>query len=291
VKLLVTGATGFIGNHLINYLLKNKTKYHIIATSQNERKAKSFEWFNNVEYIQFDLNNIIEDNCNLYEKFYKPDVIIHLAWDNLSNYNDISHIENTLSKHFQFLKNLIQNGLKEVVVTGTCLEYGLQNGSLSENLETQPSNSYAIAKDSLRKFLIELKKNFNFNYKWIRLFYMYGEGQSEKSLISLLEKAVSNNEKVFNMSKGEQLRDYLYIKDIVKNIALILEQNKYTNEAINCSNGEPISIRSFVENYIKSKNYDLKLNFGYYDYPDYEPMAFWGDNNKLKNIKKELLLK
>lgn len=284
MKILITGATGFIGNHLIKELLKNKNN-EIIATSRYIEKAKKYEWFSRVKYISYDLNS--QEELNLFEYFDKPDKVIHLAWDGLPNYNDLIHIEKNLFNNYNFIKNIISNGLKDITITGTCFEYGLINGCLNEELKTNPSNSYGIAKDSLRKFIEELKKQYDFNYKWIRLFYMYGEGQGEKSLIALLDKAIQNGEKEFNMSGGEQLRDYLHIQEVVSKISKIALQNKIDNQVINCCSGKPISIRKFVENYLDEKNYSMKLNLGYYPYPTYEPMAFWGDNTKIDLIKKE----
>ena len=283
MKILITGATGFIGNHLLKELLKD-TKNEIIATSRDIEKAKKYEWFSRVKYISYDLNS--QEELNLFEYFDKPDKVIHLAWDGLPNYNDLIHIEKNLFNNYNFIKNIISNGLKDITITGTCFEYGLINGCLNEELKTNPSNSYGIAKDSLRKFVEELKKQFEFNYKWIRLFYIYGEGQGEKSILSLLDKAIQNNEKEFNMSGGEQLRDYLNIKNVVKNILLISNQTLFSNQIINCCNGKPISIRKLVENHLNKKEYNIKLNLGFYSYPNHEPMAFWGDNTKLNLIKK-----
>ncbi|WP_428026143.1 NAD-dependent epimerase/dehydratase family protein [Arcobacter sp.] len=284
MKILVTGATGFIGNHLIKELLKDINN-EIIATSRDIKKVTRCEWFSKVKYISYDLNNT--DVLNLFEYFDKPDRVIHLAWDGLPNYNDLIHIEKNLFSNYHFIKNLISNGLKDITIIGTCFEYGLVNGCLSEDLQTNPSNSYAIAKDSLKKFIEELKKQYDFNYKWVRLFYMYGEGQSEKSVIALLNKAMLNGEKEFSMSGGEQLRDYLHIQEVASNISKISLQNIINNQVINCCSGEPISIRKFVEKYLDEKSYSMKLNLGYYPYPNYEPMAFWGDNTKLQKILNE----
>ncbi len=285
MKILVTGATGFIGNHLINELLKNKN-IEIIATSRDIEKAKSFDWFSKIKYISYDLNNTEE--LNLFEYFDKTDKVIHLAWDGLPNYNDLIHIEKNLFNNYAFIKNLISNGLKDITITGTCFEYGLVNGCLSEDIKTNPSNSYAIAKDSLRKFIEELNKQFEFNYKWLRLFYMYGKGQNSKSLLTQLETAIQNGNEVFNMSGGEQLRDYLTIQKVAENISKVATQNKI-NGIINCCSGEPISIRNLVENIINENNYKIKLNLGYYPYPNYEPMDFWGDGSKLNRVINEQL--
>jgi len=283
MKILVTGATGFIGSHLIRELLKNESN-QVIATSRSIGKAEKFDWFPKVIYFEYDFNN--STNEDLYGFFDKPDQLIHLAWENLSNVKDLVHIEVMLFNHYKFVKNLVVGGLKDVIVTGSCFEYGMVEGCLSEDLNTKPSNSYAIAKDTLREFIVELKKSFSFTYKWIRVFYVYGEGQSKTSLMYLLDKAIKDKDKEFNMSGGKQLRDFLYIDDVVKNICLISNQNIYVNQAINCCSGKPISVKDLVEGYLKEKGYSMKLNLGYYPYPDYEPMSFWGDRAYLDSLLK-----
>src|SRR5688500_198991 len=126
-KILVTGATGFIGNHVINKLIK--TGYQVIATSTSEEKASRFSWFPGVTFIPFDLSTWSQEN-NLYDFFHAPDNLIHLAWQGLPNYKAAFHTEENLPVHFAFLTNLINNGLEDVTITGTCFEYGMQEGCL-----------------------------------------------------------------------------------------------------------------------------------------------------------------
>ena len=286
MRVLVTGATGFIGNNLVNELLKDKN-IEIISTSRCNKKASRFDWFSKVKHIPYDINS--SEDLNLFDYFDKPDKVIHLAWDGLPNYNDLIHIEKNLFHNYSFIKNLASNGLKDITITGTCFEYGLVNGCLNEDLIANPSNSYAKAKDSLRKFTEELEKKYGFSYKWVRLFYMYGEGQGKNSLIAILDKAIRDGESEFNMSGGEQLRDYLHIREVASNLSKIALQNKIYNQIINCCSGEPVPIKIFVENYLSKKEYKMKLNLGYFPYSIYEPMAFWGDNAKLQMILSDLL--
>jgi len=282
MKILITGATGFIGSHLIRELLKSKSN-QIVATSRSIDKAKKSDWFSKVEYIEFDINEGTGEN--LYVFFGEPDQLIHLAWEDLSNYNSSSHMEVILPNHCDFIESMVLGGLKNVVVAGTCFEYGMIEGCLSEDIITNPENSYALAKDSLRKYIVDLQKKHSFVYKWIRLFYIYGEGQSKTSLMYLLYKAIQNRDKEFNMSGGKQLRDFLFIDKVVHNIGLIANQNILINQPINCCSGIPISVKNLVKNYLKEKRYQIKLNLGFYPYPIYEPMEFWGDNSKLKEIE------
>ena len=94
---------------------------------------------------------------------------------------------------------------------------------------------------------------------------------------------MQNREPVFNMSGGEQLRDYLPVEEVAKMLVAVALQQKVEG-IINCCSGEPVSVRRFVENYLQQHNLRIRLNLGHYPYPDYEPMAFWGDRQKLDGI-------
>lgn len=280
MKILVTGATGFIGEYVINKLLQEDIQ--VIATSSSIEKAIHKSWFNKVKYKEYKLekNNI----TNLYNYFDRPDKMIHLAWQGLPNYTELFHFESNLLEQYFFLKNLIVNGLEDVLVSGTCFEYGMKEGCMKESMESSPDNSYAIAKNSLRIFLNELSKKYDFKLKWVRLFYMYGKGQSQTSLIPQLEKAIKNGEKFFNMSEGDQLRDYMDVIEVADNLIKISLQQKY-HGVINCCSGSPITIKNLVENYIKSVGSKIELNLGFYNYSKLEPFAFWGDPTLVNRIK------
>jgi dTDP-6-deoxy-L-talose 4-dehydrogenase (NAD+) len=216
-----------------------------------------------------------------------PDAIVHLAWPGLPNYQDQFHLKINLSSDQLFLKNIIAVGAKHLLVTGTCLEYGMQSGKLSEETQPAPTTSYAQAKDKLRKFLQELQAKHPFTLQWVRLFYMYGPGQNPNSLLAQLDHAIDNKATVFNMSGGEQVRDYLPVEEVARYLVLLLEHPECSG-IINCCSGKPISVRQLVEQRIAERKANIKLNLGYYPYPDYEPMAFWGDNAKLKKMKEDL---
>jgi len=275
MKVLVTGSTGFIGSHTIPLLLEQDLE--VIATSRDEKKAKQFDWYNQVDYKPCDYQN---EKIDFFSFFGEPDVIIHLAWEGLPDYKNPIHMEKNLPANCRFLKNFLENGIKKIVVTGTCYEYGMQCGCLSEDIVTSPVTQYGLAKDTLRKYLELLTPEYNTSFNWVRLFYLYGNDQNPKSVLPLLEKAICQGDKIFNMSGGEQLRDYLPIEDVVRNLYIIAFQRKIDG-IINCCSGKPISIRRLLEEKKESLYSDIRLNLGYYQYPDYEPMAFWGNTGKL----------
>lgn len=282
-KVLVTGATGFIGNYVVEELLQRN--HTVITSSANEAGARQKSWFAKTTYIPLDLE-YLNTAENYFDFLGKPDVLIHLTWEGLPNYKDSFHIEKNLPRHKVFLENIISNGLQNVNITGTCFEYGMQEGKLKEDMPSSPDNPYAIAKNNLRVYIESLKSRFFFACKWIRLFYMFGKGQSAKSLLSQLQQALDNKEEIFNMSEGDQTRDFLPVEKVAKYIVDIAVQSEVTG-VINCCSGIPVTVKQLVQEYLKETNQSIKLNLGYYPYPDYEPMHFWGDNTKLKTITHE----
>ena len=273
--ILITGATGFVGNHLIRELLQKNLV--LIATSRSKADANKFPWINDVEFIPSDLNEARDD---WYSHFGEPDLLIHLAWEGLPNYKELFHCERNLPSNYVFLKNMVENGLARIVVAGTCFEYGMHGGELREDMDTMPNTPYAVAKDSLRQCLEQLNNKIDFDLKWLRLFYMYGKGQNPNSVLSQLQTALDQGDRVFKMSDGTQLRDYLSVEKAANYISRISTQDK-VNGVINCCSGKPISIRTLVENYLYQNNKNIKLQLGYYPQADYEPAVFWGNTDKL----------
>ncbi|MBT8763357.1 NAD(P)-dependent oxidoreductase [Desulfohalobiaceae bacterium Ax17] len=278
MKIVVTGATGFVGRHLVPELLAHG--HSVLAVAKDMERGKSMPWFEQVEFISMDLHDPLLEP----ESFLRvPDALVHLAWPGLPNYKDLFHYEQNLPAAYRFIKKMVAAGVQQVLVTGTCFEYGMQSGPLSEDLPTLPETSYGLAKDTLRKFLQELQKDYPFTLQWVRLFYMYGEGQNPNSLLAQLAHAIEQGHEVFNMSSGEQLRDYLPVEEVVRRLALLVEEPDI-NGIINCCSGKPISVRRLVEESVKKRKSSIRLNLGYYPYPDYEPMAFWGDAPKLNTL-------
>jgi nucleoside-diphosphate-sugar epimerase len=278
MKIAVTGANGFLGRHILNEL--NAVSVNVIGTTRSiEADLPVLE---NGKWIKLDIAAPPE---NAYELMGLPDAVIHLAWEGLPHYKLERHSETELPRQLAFLRRLIEQGLNSMVITGTCFEYGMQSGSLQEDMPTKPDNPYGIAKDALRHQIQALQQASPFNLTWARLFYMYGEGQAENSLWPQLNRAVAQGDSVFNMSGGEQLRDFLPVAIVAKYLVQ-LALNKQNNGIVNVCSGQPVQVKSLVESWILENNWCIKLNLGSFPYPDYEPMEFWGDNRKLLSILK-----
>ena len=270
MKVAVTGAGGFIGRHVLVELVRRGVD--VIATQRSravpERTAAA-----NVRWVPLDIANPPED-C--FAALQRPDVLLHLAWDGLPNYRSLHHFETELPRQYDFLSNVIGNGLAALVTVGTCFEYGQQSGALAANLETRPTNPYGSAKDVLRKRLQYLRAVRPYKLTWARLFYMYGDDQPATSLFTMLKAAVASGHKEFPMSGGEQLRDYLPISEVARRL-VDLAVNPGDPGPINVCSGQPISVRRLVETWIDQYGWEIEPDYGKLPYPDHEPMAFWGD--------------
>lgn len=276
MKICITGASGSIGRYVLAELMRQQVEVVVVTRDATQFSAL----VGPVRIVEMDIS--VADQ-NSFVLLGRPDILIHLAWDGLHNYMSLHHFETELPRQFSFLKAMIEAGLPSLLVTGTCLEYGMQSGPFSEELVTVPSTPYGFAKDALRQQLQYLQIVKQFHLIWARLFYMYGEGQSTNSLYSQLKDAVSKGAKVFNMSGGEQLRDYLPINEVARLITVLAKLQRDIG-CVNICSGQPISVRKLVERWLLDNQWDIDLNLGYYPYPDYEPMAFWGDRMHLTSI-------
>ncbi|MEO6693378.1 MAG: NAD(P)-dependent oxidoreductase, partial [Saprospiraceae bacterium] len=242
------------------------------------RKSLTYNSDHVIHVIQ-DIDQVISLENQIL--FKQCDRIIHLAWSGLPRYKELHHLENNLMVQYNFLNSIIELGIKNVTITGTCLEYGFKEGCITDQDFPDPHISYAIAKDSLRRLLKQKTMEVSYDLKWIRVFYVYGEGQSSNTLYGQLCVAVEKGDHSFNMSPGDQTRDYMHVKDVAKYIVDV-SLSESNSGVFNCCSNNPITVVDFVVGLLKEKNVKMDLNLGYYPYSDYEPKSFWGKRTTVK---------
>ena len=257
----IIGSNGFIGRSIKKYS-KNK---NIIYWSHSSKK--NFLDIHNEETWTKLLNQ-------------KPAKVLLLSWPGLPNYNSKFHLEINLPQLIKLIEKLSLNNLKKIVVTGTCYEYGLLEGQLSEDINPNPVNQYAIAKNFLRMHLQKLCEDLKLNWIWTRLFYTYGPNQNENSLIPSLLKAIENNEKTFNISSGKQSRDFIHVREVV-NLLLFVINNQLDNGIYNIGSGKPMSILEKVQEIKEEQKSDIEIITNYYKDREDEPLSFWANMQKL----------
>ena len=275
MKIAITGATGFIGRHVRNALAK--TDHDVVLVARSSEKVGEKKAHESI--VEADLHQVRTD---WFELFGKPDAVLHLAWGGLPNYMDEYHVEVELPMQSKFLSTLIDSGLKKLVVTGTCYEYGMSSGALSEDQETNPNTPYGIAKDCLRKELFELRQRKYFDLTWARIFYPYGEGQSEKALYSQLRSAIILKQE-FLMGSGRQILDFIHVEQVARYLQVMLTSSKNLG-VINLGSGKPQTVATFVQEQIRSFQSDIVPRFGSIPDRDYEPASFWSDNSRFDSL-------
>ncbi len=159
MRIAVTGATGFIGRHLVPSLLDRN--HSVLAVAQCEQKLSSFGWSSQTELLAC---NVYKCDETVLQRIADQDAVIHLVWPGLPNYNEMFHIEKNYPSDYIFLKSLIGLGLKQLLVTGTCFEYGMKNGCLDENMTAEPTTPYESRKISCDGRWRPYHKNTSFGF-------------------------------------------------------------------------------------------------------------------------------
>ena len=270
LNVAITGGTGFIGSFLIKYLLKKKIK--IFLLSRNKPKKLNI----NIKYLKFYLKKYKKFN---YKKLAQIDSLIHLSWISNKDYQSNDNLTQVQKYHKNFLKKIIYSGVKNIIVSGSCYEYGKKEGRLIEKLNTRPSTKYGLAKLNLLKYLYKLKLEKNYNLCWMRIFYIIGKFKKKKSIYNDLISKINKSSKYFRMSSGNQVRDFIHVDEISKIIYNLL--NKKNVGIINIGTGKKIKLISYVNSWIKYKKSKIKIMKNYYEIPKHEPIEAWACTKKL----------
>ena len=279
MRIVVTGANGYIGRYVVKELLD---KGHEVIASDiryddvDERALRS----------SVDLFGGAED---IFDRFDRPDCVIHLAWRNGFVHNDLSHI-NDLPGHYTFIRNMLEGGLKHIVVMGSMHEVGYHEGAIDENTPCNPISLYAIAKNTLRQLTLLKAKEKGACCQWIRGYYILGDDLKNNSIFSKIVAAAAEGKKEFPFTSGKNKYDFMHVTELARQIAATATQTE-VDGIINCCSGEPVSLGEKVESFIKEHGFDIKLNYGAFPDRAYDSPAVWGDTTKIDMIMKDSSLR
>lgn len=284
IKVLVTGANGFIGKNLVKALSQYGNKFEIHSISrENNVSSKNSQKIHLVDLTNLNFLKQVVMNID-------PNIIIHLAYSKQRN-EKIGISNQIYLLNLQISSNIIEasrtlKSLKKFIFFGSCDEYGIQKNSFKENQLERPLTSYGLSKLSITKKLKALYLKENYPSVIIRPSVVYGEGQDESMFLPSLANSI-RKEKNFKMTMGEQYRDYIYIDDLIEAIILLLNnKNLDLGEIINISYGESYQIKKIaikLANLIK-KDGELLLRMGSIPYRKTEVMNYYTSNQKAKDL-------
>ncbi len=271
MKILVTGANGYLGQGIVQSILKNG--HSVVATDfaiQNiDKRAKAIKC------------NIFELDSP-YQYFGMPDVLLHLAWrDGFVHYSD-SHIYD-LPKHYTFIKKLLESGLKKVSVMGSMHEIGFFEGCIREETPCHPITPYGISKNALRDLTQMLAKQNNAIFQWLRGYYIVGNSKAGSSIFSKITTAVEMGNENFPFTMGQNQYDFINYDDFCNQVAAAVGQSDI-NGIIDICSGKPEKLADRVEQFIKENKYTIKLKYGAFPERPYDSKAIWGNSDKIKKI-------
>ena len=238
MKVLITGGSGFIGYHLSNYLLKKKHKILSILRTNKKKIVNK-----NIKYLFCDIESIDKHISKV--EIFKPEAIIHLAWDKIPDFTEKNSKKNYLNscKLIDSVNKI--SSVKKIIISGSCLE----------KKKTNKNNKYFVKyKTLLRKFAFRTIKEKRIY--WLRIYYIFGKGQRSKSLIPYVIENFKKKQK-FKIKNIDAYNNYIFISDF--------------NHAI----------RNLLSTKYKSQIFDLKGNF---NIPNYNICKFIEYQFNKKNI-------
>lgn len=274
MKVLVTGANGYLGQGIVQSILEKG--HEVIATDISTKFVDK-----RASRIECDLFSIE----NPYEYFEKPDVLLHLAWkDGFVHYSDAHIIE--LPKHYSFIQKMAKSDVKMITVMGSMHEIGFFEGSIDENTSCNPESFYGIAKNALREITKIYCKQNNKKYQWLRGYYIVGNSEFGSSIFSKITAAEKEGRKTFPFTMGLNQFDFLNYEDFCEQVSSAVVQDK-VNGIINICSGRPEKLADRVERFIKENGYKIKLEYGAFPDRPYDSKAVWGNNTKIDSICKK----
>ena len=272
-KILVTGANGYIGQHVVKKALD--AGYQVIASDIRKTDMD--------ERAVFCETPIFSSADDIYEKMGKPDICIHMAWQDGFSHNAPSHMLN-LSKHYEFLMKMVDGGCKRIAVMGTMHEVGYWEGKIDENTPCNPMSLYGVAKNALRQSLLLQAKAKDFQLYWLRAYYILGDDERNHSIFTKLLAAAKEGKKEFPFTSGKNQYDFIDVDDLAQMIFDASTQEEYTG-IINVCTGKPVSLGERVEKFIKEHELDIKLNYGVFPERAYDSPIVYGDNTIIRKIQ------
>jgi len=279
MKVLITGASGFVGSHVARLLVAEGCEVHVLVRESSNR-WRIQDILPSMYLWQSDL--VAFENVNTYLQEIKPELCIHLAWYAVpGKYLNSQENLDSIQASINLLSQLAELGCKRFVGIGTCFEYDLSLGYLSESSLTKPITLYAATKVALSTILQQFAQITEMEVAWIRLFYQYGPMEDERRLIPGIISSLLRDE-VVKTTKGEQVLDFLHVEDIASAIWAVAKSN--VSGVVNVGSGQPVTVGQILLELGNLLGKPDLIHLGALPYRPNDPMFICANNELL--IKK-----
>lgn len=278
MRVLVTGAAGFIGSHVTRLLAQSG--HSVCAVVHPDRSADRLaECISKINLAYLDLSdagavrNFVEE--------VRPECAVHLAWYASPGkyWTALENLE-CVSMTISLVRSLAQAGCRRLVGVGSCAEYAWDGGILSESLTPlKPKTLYGVCKNSTRMLLEAYCERTSLSFAWTRLFYLYGQAEDQSRLVPSVTLSLLRGE-VARCSEGSQLRDFLYVEDVAAAICAVTVSD--CQGAINIGCGEAVSVRTIVEMIGKTLDRSDRIAFGAIPVDPDDPPLLVADIHRLR---------
>ena len=277
-KILLTGANGFIGKHIIPMLLQRDDEVHAVSRKSHTISMQEQPLF----WHQCNLLDINQQK-HLLEKV-KPTHMIHLAWittpiEYWSSHENIHWVQASLD----LTLNFASNGGKRAVFAGSCAEYDWSFGYLTEGVTPRnPSSLYGTCKHACHCILRNFSKQTGLSNAWGTIFFPYGPGENPDRFVPSVISALLRGESP-QCSHGDQVRDYIFVEDVASAFVALLDSE--AQGSFNIATGQPTTLKSIAKIISKLMSNNLHIGFGAVPSPDNEQPIIVAN---VKRIKKTL---
>ena len=237
LKVLVSGASGFIGSKLVIKL--STSGFEVMGLTRSLDKTRLNE---DIQWLNADLS--LPDTYRDQVKSFKPDVLIHLSWQDIPDFS-LEKSKLNLNQSLDFLSYMLEiESCKKILVSGSCFEYNKIKGKCIESDKSIPKDYFTWAKLSIYSWLSMKCAERNTTLGWLRVFYVYGPGQRLESLIPTILSSLKNK-KLPHLRNPNNANDYIFIDDVVDSFYLAII-GEISSGVFNIGSGESQSIEETV---------------------------------------------
>ena len=240
--ILLTGAAGFVGRQVLRALGERGCQVRPVV---REGKQERFAHDDAIETIVASRDIFAESAAWWARACREVDTVIHAAWYAESGqYLQSPKNQECLSGTLRLAEGAVQAKVRRFVGIGTCFEYDLDAGRLSIETPLKPSTPYAQAKvDAFNALSVALPRQ-GVAFAWCRLFYLYGEGEDSRRLVSYVRARLQAGEPA-ELSSGSQVRDFLDVREAAR---MIVDVALGSQEGpVNICSGKPVTVRELAE--------------------------------------------